>query len=186
MDTGHGQRTGTSAVKTIAVDATGFYVGNEGTGGGIFDGRTAFNWGTYNQRWRDNCLGATQALRADQRRALFGEPSHNCESENTFEDGQRHFFTAENTADKQYQPWWPQANDGIGEGIGPRALTLATTASGDFLWAGGEFTLINGVAQRGLARFGQGPDTGGARGAGDAQRGEPGVRPGHGDLANDH
>ena len=31
-------------------------------------------------------------------------------SENTFEDGQRHFFNAEATADKKSQPWWPQAN----------------------------------------------------------------------------
>ena len=157
---GTGQRAGTSVVKTIAVDATGFYVGNEGTGGGIFDGRSAFNWGTYNQRWRDGCLGATQALVPLNGVLFAGSHAHNCESENTFEDGRRHFFTAETTADKQYQPWWPQANDGIGEGIGPRALTMATAGTSDFLWAGGEFTQINGIAQRGLARFGQGPDTG--------------------------
>ena len=157
---GTGQRTGTSAVKSIAIDATGFYVGNEGTGGGVFDGRSAFNWGTYAQRWRDNCLGATQSMLPIGSVVYSASHSHNCESENTFEDGQRHFFTAETTADKQYQPWWPQANDGIGEGIGPRALTLASTASGDYIWAGGEFTQINGVAQRGLTRFGQAPDTG--------------------------
>ena len=35
---GTGHRTGTSAVKTIAVDGTGFDTGNEGTGAGVFDG----------------------------------------------------------------------------------------------------------------------------------------------------
>ena len=157
---GTGQRTGTSAVKTIVVDSTGFYVGNEGTGSGVFDGRSAFDWGTYAQRWRDNCFGATQAIVPINGVLYSADHAHNCDSENTFEDGQRHFFNAETTADKKNQPWWPQANDGIGEGIGPRALALASTATGDFLWAGGEFTQINGVAQRGLARFGQAPDTG--------------------------
>ena len=157
---GTGQRTGTSVVKTIAVDAAGFYVGNEGTGGGIFDGRAAFNWGTYDQRWRNLCLGATQSIAPVDGLLYSASHGHNCEADGIFEDGQRHFFNAETAAGKENQPWWPQANDGIGEGIGPRAIVSASSASGDFLWTGGEFTLINGVAQRGLARFGQGPDSG--------------------------
>src|SRR6478752_4787483 len=157
---GTGQRAGTSVVKTISVDATGFYVGNEGTGGGIFDGRAAFDWGTYEQRWRNLCLGATQSIAPVDGLLYSASHGHNCEAEGIFEDGARHFFNAETAAGKQYQPWWPQANDGIGEGIGPRAIVEASTAAGDFLWTGGEFTLINGVAQRGLTRFGQGPDTG--------------------------
>jgi fibronectin type 3 domain-containing protein len=157
---GTGQRTGTSVVKTIAVDSTGFYVGNEGTGGGIFDGRAAFDWGTYNQRWRDLCLGATQGIAPVDGVLYVASHAHNCEAEGVFEDGARHFFVSETAAGKAFQPWFPQANDGIGEGIGPRAITEATTASGDFLWTGGEFTQINGVAQRGLTHFGQGPDTG--------------------------
>ena len=147
-------------MKTIAVDATGFYVGNEGTGGGVFDGRAGFDWGTYNQRWRKLCLGATQAIAPVNGVLYAASHGHNCEADGGFEDGARHFFNAENASDKVNQPWWPQANDGIGEGIGPRAIIEASSASGDFLWTGGEFTLINGVAQRGLTRFGQAPDTG--------------------------
>jgi fibronectin type 3 domain-containing protein len=147
-------------VKSISVDATGFYVGNEGTGGGIFDGRAAFDWGTYNQRWRKLCLGATQSIAPVNGVLYAASHGHNCEADGGFEDGARHFFNAEMASSKDNQPWWPQANDGIGEGIGPRAIVSASSGSGDFLWTGGEFTLINGVAQRGLARFGQGPDTG--------------------------
>ena len=157
---GTGQRTGTSAVKAIAVDGTGFYVGNEGTGTGIFDGRSAFNWGTYAQRWRDNCLGATQALVPINGVVYAATHSHNCESENTFEDGQRHFFTAESTSDKTYQPWWPQANDGIGEGIGPRALTLASTGSGDICGAAASSPRSTASPSRASPGSGKAPDTG--------------------------
>ena len=126
----------------------------------MFDGRTAFDGRTYTQRWRDNCLGATQSIVPVDGVLYAAGHSHNCESEGTFEDGARHFFTAESAAAKQYQPWWPQANDGIGEGIGPRAVVEASKGRADYLWTGGEFTRINGVAQRGLTHFGQGPDTG--------------------------
>ena len=157
---GTGQRAGTSVVKTIAVDATGFYVGNEGTGGGIFDGRAAFDWGTYEQRWRNLCLGATQSIAPVDGLLYSASHGHNCEAEGIFEDGARHFFSAETASDKQVQAWWPQADNGIGEGIGPRSIIEASTASGDYLWSGGEFTQINGVPQRGLTHFAQGPDTG--------------------------
>ncbi len=156
---GLGQRNGTSVVKTLAVDQNGFYVGNEGTGGGIFDGRTAFNW-DYTQRWRDTCLGATQAVIPYNGILFWASHSHDCGSVGTWEDGQRHFFGSETTSDMTLQPWLPNANDGIGEGIGPRALTIASTTSGAaYLWAGGEFTQINGVNQRGLTRFGNADNT---------------------------
>ena len=52
----------TSFTKSIVNDGQNFYIGNEGTGGGVFDGRARFSLDTYDQVWRDTCLGATQAV----------------------------------------------------------------------------------------------------------------------------
>ncbi len=157
---GTGQRQGSAVIKTITGDANGFYIGSEGTGFQLFDGSAAFDWGSYDQRWRDTCLGATQTLVTYQNVLYKGNHMHDCLTENAFEDGVRHHLNAESTADKQLLPWWPNTNGGTGEALGPRALTVAQTAAGAFLWVGGEFTTVNTVGQRGLTRFGTGPDTG--------------------------
>ena len=52
----------TSFTKSIVDDGQSFYIGNEGTGGGVFDGRARFSLDTFDQVWRDTCLGATQAV----------------------------------------------------------------------------------------------------------------------------
>ncbi len=155
---GTGQRNGTSVIKSIAVDQDGFYVGAEGTGGGVWDGRAAFDWGTYQQRWRDGCLGANQAVVPYKGILYAASHGHDCSSENVFEDGQRHYFSAQSTTDKKWINWSPDGNDGIGEGIGPRAMTIATKGGKDYLWTGGEFTSINSSPQRGLTRFTTDPD----------------------------
>src|SRR5215212_12092130 len=41
-----------STVKSVIADSTGIYTANEGTGGGVFDGRLALNGDTLAQRWR--------------------------------------------------------------------------------------------------------------------------------------
>ena len=148
----------TSVTKTIAVDASGFYTGNEGTGFQVFDGRTSFNW-DYTERWRDTCLGATQALVVYSGLLYSGSHAHDCSTMGEYPDGLRMHLTAERVDSPQFLPWFPNTNEGIGEGIGPRGLTVASTASGDFLWSAGEFTKVNGVAQQGLTRFGQTGDT---------------------------
>jgi len=157
---GQGQRQGNSAIKVVTTDATGFYVGSEGTGSGLFDGRAAFDWGTYTQRWRDTCLGATQALAVYQGVLFNGNHMHNCQSEGLYEDGARHYLNSETTAGKKMLPWWPNTNGGIGEGLGPRAITVASSGAAHYLWYGGEFTTVNGISQQSLTRFGEGPDTG--------------------------
>jgi hypothetical protein len=157
---GQGQRAGNSAIKVIATDETGFYIGAEGTGFALFDGRAAFDWGTYEQRWRDTCLGATQALAVYQGVLFNGNHVHNCETEGLFEDGQRHYLNAQRTDDKKMLPWWPNTNGGTGESLGPRAVDVAASGTRHFLWYGGEFTTVNGGKQQGLTRFGEGPDTG--------------------------
>ncbi|NEC93546.1 LamG domain-containing protein, partial [Streptomyces sp. SID12501] len=47
----------TSVTKAVDAGQAGFYVGNEGTGGGVFDGRLALAYGSLDQVWRDTCLG---------------------------------------------------------------------------------------------------------------------------------
>src|SRR5699024_954332 len=143
----------TSVTKDIHADAGGvFYVANEGTGGGVFDGRFAVDWNTGEQVWRDSCLGATQALLTHQGTLYSASHAHDCTANNGFPDGKRNYFLAQSTATAELYGWYPTANDGIGEGIGPRALTVATgaTTGEQFLWFGGEFTRINGQPQQGL------------------------------------
>ena len=152
----------TSVNKTLWSDGTTLYGGNEGTGGNVFDGRFAIDWNTLDQKWRDNCLGATQAVLTHNGTLYSASHAHDCSSNRAFQDGSRKYFLAQTTADATILGWFPTANDGTGEGIGPRAMTVATgpTTNKDYLWYGGEFTAINGKAQQGLTRFG--PDDVGA------------------------
>lgn len=150
----------TSVVKSIDSDATSFYIGNEGTGGGVFDGRVRLDLTTYNQVWRDTCLGATQAVSVIGSTLYAAHHAHDCSTMNAFTDGSRIHLSAQsiNEPSPMYQ-WNPDTNDGQGEGIGPRALAHTTAGSGNVLWTGGEFTTVNGQAQQSLTRFGPGPGT---------------------------
>jgi Concanavalin A-like lectin/glucanases superfamily len=144
-----------SAVMALTHDSQNFYLGAEGTGGGVFDGRAAFNIYTGALLWRDNCLGATQAVQVWNGVLYSGSHAHNCSSTpGGFPDGSRHHLLAQSIADKTLLPWFPDTNDGIGEGLGPRALTMANGT----LWVGGEFTTVGGVGQQGLTRFTPKPD----------------------------
>ncbi|MBB2968565.1 LamG-like jellyroll fold domain-containing protein [Leifsonia aquatica] len=146
----------TSVTKALTSDGTSFYGGNEGTGGGVFDGVFAVDWNTLQQRWRDTCLGATQALLVYKSTLYEATHHHDCSSMNQQQDGTRMYFNASSTDTPYLLGWNPRGNDGINEGIGPRANVVATgaTTGKDYLWYGGEFTQINGHAQQGLTRFG--------------------------------
>ncbi|WP_146363558.1 LamG-like jellyroll fold domain-containing protein [Arthrobacter yangruifuii] len=152
----------TSVVKGIDSDSTSFYVANEGTGGGVFDGRMRLDLGTYNQVWRDTCLGATQAVSVIGRTLYAAHHAHNCASMGGFTDGSRIHLSAQNvdTPSPMLQ-WNPLTNDGQGEGLGPRALAHTTAGSNTMLWVGGEFTTVNAGAQQSLTRFGPGPGAAG-------------------------
>ncbi|MDF9812833.1 LamG-like jellyroll fold domain-containing protein [Streptomyces sp. SPB162] len=150
----------TSVVKDIVTDATGFYVANEGTGGGVFDGRTAFNYSDWNQRWRDTCLGATQNLALYQSVLYSGSHAHDCSTMGEYPDGTRKHLLAESVDSPKLLPWFPDTNDGLGELVGPRVLIVASGGGKDYLWAGGGFTTTNLKGQQGLTRFSNGPDTG--------------------------
>ncbi|MFD3324314.1 DNRLRE domain-containing protein [Streptomyces sp. NPDC058701] len=149
-----------SVVKDIATDETGFYTANEGTGGGVFDGRIALNLGDLRQRWRDTCLGATQAVLPYQSVLYSASHAHDCSSVGEFPDGQRHHLLAQPTTGTGKLGWAPDTNDGIGEGIGPRVMAVGSKSGVQYLWVGGEFTTVNGGAQQSLTRFASTGDTG--------------------------
>lgn len=153
----------TSTVQDLASDATGFYTANEGTGG--FDGRIAVDFGTLAVRWRDSCLGATQAVQVYRGVLYSASHAHDCSSMGGFPQMQdRQHLLAEPVGGPQLLGWFPDTDDGPAgtEQIGPRALTLAGKGGTDYLWVGGEFTRIasNGNRpQQGLVRFASTPDT---------------------------
>ncbi|WP_030200509.1 DNRLRE domain-containing protein [Streptomyces sp. NRRL S-87] len=165
----------TSVVKDIATDDEGgFYTGNEGSGGGVFDGRIGLRLSDFTEKWRDRCLGATQYVLPYQGVLYSSSHAHDCSLEGQFPDGKRNFFNAQLTNHEGAAPapvggyvrsprklgWHPTANDGIGEGIGPRVMTIAEKDGVKYMWVGGEFTQINGKPQMGLTRFASTGDVG--------------------------
>ena len=156
----------TSTVQTLASDATGFYTGNEGTGGGVFDGRIAVDYSTLDQRWRDTCLGATQAVQVYKGVLYSASHAHNCSTMGQFPqmDDRQHLLAESVGNPRPLLGWFPDTDDGPAgtEQIGPRALVTASKGGTDYLWVGGEFTRIasNGNRpQQGLVRFANTPDT---------------------------
>lgn len=156
----------TSTVQDLTADATGFYTGNEGTGGGVFDGRIAVDFSTLNQRWRDTCLGATQAVQVYKGVLYSASHAHDCSSMGQFPqmDDRQHLLAESVAGPRPLLGWFPDTDDGPAgtEQIGPRALTTASKGGTDYLWVGGEFTRIasNGNRpQQGLVRFASTPDT---------------------------
>ncbi|MGP3979550.1 LamG-like jellyroll fold domain-containing protein [Streptomyces sp. KR80] len=149
-----------SVVKDITTDATGFYTANEGSGGGVFDGRIALNLGDFGQRWRDTCLGATQSVEVHKSVLYSGSHAHDCSSMGAFPNQRRKHLLAESVDDPTLLGWFPDTNDGLGEQIGPRVMETSSSGGTDYLWVGGEFTTVNGSVQQGLTRFASRPDTG--------------------------
>ncbi|MEU1471057.1 LamG-like jellyroll fold domain-containing protein [Streptomyces sp. NPDC005761] len=151
-----------AVIKDIVTDSVsgGWYVGGEGAGGASFDGRLAMDLTTFDQRWRDTCQGATQALRVYRGVLYAGSHVHDCSTMGGFPNQVRKHLTAQAVDDPAMLGWLPDTNDGIGEPVGPRALTVSSRDGRTFLWVGGEFTTVNGVAQQALTRFADSPDTG--------------------------
>ncbi|WP_455354769.1 fibronectin type III domain-containing protein [Streptomyces sp. SYSU K217416] len=150
-----------STVKALAHDGTHFYLGGEGSGRGSFDGRIAGYLDSGRMRWKDTCLGATQAV-VPYRGVLYsGSHAHNCDqTPGGFpEHHNRQHFLANSIEDKTILHWFPDTNEDPvlgGASVGPRAMARARNV----IWAGGDFTAVNGQPQQGLTRFGAGPDTG--------------------------
>ncbi|MEV6110284.1 DNRLRE domain-containing protein [Streptomyces sp. NPDC051940] len=169
MPTGSGETAmaSTSTVQNLHVDATGIYTANEGTGGGVFDGRMALNLdGTFTVRWKDNCLGATQDVTVYKSVLYSVSHAHNCSSEGQFGElnDRQHLLAEQTGTDRPLLSWFPDTDDGPSgtEQIGPRAIVSSSSGGVDYMWVGGEFTRIasNGNRlQQGLVRMPSGPDT---------------------------
>ncbi|SEC02009.1 hypothetical protein SAMN05216532_0215 [Streptomyces sp. 2231.1] len=146
-----------SVVKSIAHDATRLYVGAEGRGPGIFDGRIAGRLSDDTMLWRDDCAGATQVVLAYRGVLYSASHAHDCSgTPGGFpERNDRQHLLAQSPDNRTILHWFPDTNEGIGEDLGPRALTVERGV----LWVGGEFTKVNDRPQQGLTRFGAGPDT---------------------------
>lgn len=156
-----------SVVKGLTTDATGFYTANEGTGGGVFDGRIALDLSDFNQRWRDTCLGATQDVAVYKSVLYSASHAHNCSSMGQFPElHERQHLLAESVNNpKPLLSWFPDTDSGPSgtEQIGPRTMVTSSSGGTDYMWVGGEFTRIvthGNMKQQGLVRFASGPDTG--------------------------
>jgi hypothetical protein len=147
-------------VKALVTDGTNIYAGAEGLGFGWFDGTVAVNATTGKQAWKDNCLGATQALAVIHGIMYDGSHAHDCSAVGAF--GQQgindfhgwHHLMAERTDNGGVLDWFPTTNFGpdkqpVGDELGPRAMAT----DGTNLFVGGFFTTVNGDPQQGLARF---------------------------------
>ncbi|MFD5799473.1 fibronectin type III domain-containing protein [Streptomyces diastatochromogenes] len=146
-----------STVRTITNDGNRFYLGADGHGPGSYDGRIAGRLDDGSMAWYDNCQGATQAVLLYRGVLYSGSHAHNCsQAPGGFpERHDRQHLLAQSPENGRILHWFPDTDDGLGEPVGPRAMTMA----GDILWVSGEFTKVNNKPQQSLTRFAAGPDT---------------------------
>ncbi|MFF0163574.1 fibronectin type III domain-containing protein [Streptomyces sp. NPDC005263] len=146
-----------ASVKAIVRDNSRFFVGVEGHGPTILEPRISGRLTNGTMVWKDTCRGATQALVPFQGVLYSASHAHDCaDTPGGFpESGDRQHLMAQSMTDRSILHWFPDTNDGMGEGVGPRALAVEKGV----LWVGGEFTKVNEKPQMGLARFGN-RDTG--------------------------
>jgi hypothetical protein len=148
-----------SVSKVVRTDADGAYFGNEGTGGGCFDGTFAANLDG-SLKWVSTCLGATQAVQPVNGTLYTGSHAHDCSQDKANGDplafkevgwnrGLSRHLEARSTTNGHMTPWLPNTNGGASGGLGPRVMGT----DGTQLFVGGEFTTVNGRAQQGFARF---------------------------------
>ncbi|WP_405486264.1 LamG-like jellyroll fold domain-containing protein [Streptomyces sp. NBC_00096] len=156
-------------VKDISIDSTGFYTAMENLSLPTrpndpiaYDGRMAFDLGSFNERWRDTCFGATQAVEAYKGVLYSASHVHDCRGLDEFTERweRQHLLAQPVGSPGPILGWFPDTNDGLGEGIGPRVLAVAPKNDTDYMWVGGEFTKVNGKPQQGLTRFSGAKDTG--------------------------
>jgi len=137
-------------VTSFARTATVVFLGGEGSGAGCFDGTVALNPTTGAQLWRDNCLGATQAVQVIGTWLYVGSHAHNCSSVvgGFGETFPAHHLMRENVSNGHIDPgWFPNTS---GNNLGPRSLGT----DGVKLGVGGDFHQVNDKPQQGFTQFG--------------------------------
>ncbi len=141
-----------SEVTSFARTAGAVFLGGEGTGGGCFDGTLAFNPATGAQLWRDNCLGATQAVTVIGSWLYVGSHAHDCHTVvGGFPEtgsGHVHHLVREDVGNGHIDStWFPNTS---GNSLGPRSMGN----DGVRLGVGGDFLSVNNKAQQGFTQFG--------------------------------
>jgi hypothetical protein len=145
-----------SDVKDVVISGSVAYLGDEGTGGGCFDGTWAVNLSDGTLKWVNRCLGATQIVAVVGNYLYKGSHAHDCRSRNVNGDpdnypqvpvDQPRHLLSENLSNGFLGPWYPFTNGG--KYLGPRAMAT----DGTQLFVGGDFTQINHKGQQGIARF---------------------------------
>ena len=141
--------------RDFMADATTVYAANAGNGGGCFDGTFAIDIATGTLKWRNSCLGATEALALVGGWLYKGSHAHDCSADGGFPQSTNRFLLVERTSDGSLGPWYPQTNATGVTQVGP----LAMATDGKQLFVGGDFTTVNGAGQQGVTRFDSTPDT---------------------------
>jgi hypothetical protein len=148
--------TGGCTTRVKSIDASGdtVYFGNGGDGGGCFDGTWAADIATNTLKWKNSCLGATEAVKVVNGWLYKGSHAHDCASQGAggFPQGfDYRFLLSEKVSDGSLGPWYPNtdADPNSATNVGP----LAFATGGDDLWVGGDFLHVNDVAQQGLTHF---------------------------------
>ncbi|MGV0110190.1 PKD domain-containing protein [Arthrobacter sp. CP30] len=142
-------------VREIIRDADSIYVASAGDGGGCFDGTFSASIATGELRWKNNCLGATEALALIGGSLYKGSHAHNCSFEGAFPEGPNRMLLAQNTQSGKIEGWYPTTNGAGTTRVGPFAMAT----DGTRLWVGGDFTTVNGKPQQGVGLFGPTPQT---------------------------
>ncbi len=147
---------GSCTTRVKAIDASGdtVYFGNGGDGGGCFDGTWAVDIATNTLKWKNQCLGATEAVKVVNGWLYKGSHAHDCANQGAggFPQGFGYrFLLSEKLTDGTLGPWFPNtdADPNSVTNVGP----LAFATGGSDLWAGGDFLNVNGAGQQGLTRF---------------------------------
>jgi hypothetical protein len=140
-----------SRVKDLEVQGNKVFASNAGTGSiSCYDGVLAADATTGKLIWQSHCRGATEAIKAIGNWLYKGSHAHDCSADGEFPDktGMHHLLVYSTTTGK-LGPWFPNTDAGGETLVGP----LAFASGGNDLWAGGDFTEVNGVPQEGLTRF---------------------------------
>ena len=144
----------TTRVKSIDASGDTVYFGNGGDGGGCFDGTWAVDIATNTLKWKNQCLGATEAVKVVNGWLYKGSHAHDCANQGAggFPQGfDYRFLLSEKLTDGSLGPWFPNtdADPNSVTNVGP----LAFATGGNDLWVGGDFLHVNDVAQQGLTHF---------------------------------
>ena len=114
--------------------------------------------GSDNLVWQNDCLGATQALVVINGYLFKGSHAHDCayapggfpQVSNSSGNLVTYHLLDQSLTDGSLAHWTPSTNATV---LGPRAMAT----DGKQLFAGGDFTTVNGKPQQGFARFGPAP-----------------------------